>query len=162
MKKTAALSVITALVFSFSACVKDKRFDYSELNLRLGKEAPEFVFDENGLFCSDGVYYVFYSLCSEDDMLLTLKEDEKGRLTRVCLTLDAEKAEKGADAFSRLSLALAKIFIPELDTVKMLEETGLGEFTAGGGDGMKSHVYGFYTAVLFKCEEGACFMLTYG
>ncbi|MCH5197619.1 MAG: hypothetical protein J1E34_01825 [Oscillospiraceae bacterium] len=162
IKKIVIFAVILSVVLSFSSCVKDKRFDYSELNIRLKKDAPEFVFDESEIFFSDSVYYVYYSLNSEDDMLLTLKEDERMKLERITLTLDSKKAEESGETFRKFALALANIFIPELNESALIDATGINDVSSYTSDIMKSYTEGFYKAVLFCSGEAACFMLLYG
>lgn len=161
-KKSVNFIVMMSLILGLSSCVKDKRFDYSELNIRLKNVSPEFVFDETELFYSDSVYYIYYSLNSENDMLLTLKEDEKMKLERITLTLDAEKADMSGETFKKFALTLADIFIPELNVNALIEATGIDDVSSYTTDIMKSFSEGFYKAVLFCSGEAACFMLLYG
>ena len=162
LQKLTVFFLIPSILAACCSCVSDKRFDYSELNIRLGKSAPRYVFSESGMFCSGGVYYCYYSLNAENDMLLTLKEDEKGKLNRISLTLDIESFEESAGDFSLFSLALAEIFIPDADMDSLARETGIKDFSLYSSDVMKSYAQGFYKAALFGSREAACFMLFYG
>jgi|GEM_PF-6315937 len=162
LKKISAIIVLLALLSGLASCVREKRFDYSELNIRIKKEAPEYSFREKELFYSDGVYYMYYSLHSENDMLLTLKEDENKKLKRITLTMDAEKAELSADDFYSFSKLLSELFIPELNVEALEEATGLSDTSLYTSERMESYTQGFYKAVLFCSCEAACFILLYG
>ena len=87
--KYAACGLMLTLALPLTGCVKDKRFDYTELNVRLEETAPQFTFTYTDLFFADGVYYCYYSFSAPEDALLTMKEDQDGKLDRVTLTLAA-------------------------------------------------------------------------
>lgn len=153
--------LLLLLCLLLCACEKDRRFDYSELNIRIGEENQKYVFDEASLFYSNGIFYSYYSLNDENDMLLTMREDEEGKLDRITLTLDAAKADTGGD-FSALSLILAKIFIPDAPMDILSDATGITSGDAIFGEVVNKYEQGFYSAVLFGSPDAPVFILTYG
>lgn len=162
MKKSGIMAPLLVLLVSLTlaSCARDRRMDYSELNIRIGEINPNCVFDESALFYSNGVYYSFYSLNGENDMLLTMREDEEGKLDRITLTLNGEKKES-LDVFSELSLILAEIFIPETDRSALSEKTGIAS-AAVFSETVNKYEQGFYSAVLFGSPDAPVFILTYG
>ena len=165
MKKTSVLSfVVLALLLPalLCGCVKNKRFDYSELNQRLRKTAPAFCFDETSLYYRDGAYFCFYSFTEEDDMLLALNEDENGKLKRITLTLRAGAGAAARETFCAFAAALSGIFIPEADTQRLQQETGLFDPARARQNTLLTFTQGFYSAALFSTAMGETFLLEYG
>ena len=165
MKKTSVIA-FAALAALFPAllcgCVKNKRFDYSELNLRLRKTAPAFCFDETSLYFHDGAYFCFYSFSEDDDILLALNEDENGKLDRITLTLRGATDAAARDSFCAFAAALAEVFIPEAETQRLLEETGLYDPVRARAHTLLTFTQGFYSAALFSTAMGETFLLEYG
>ncbi len=155
--RTAALFVLCLFL---CACARNARMDYSELGFRLGETDPRFAFSEENLFRVDATWYVYYGFTRENDMLLTFKEDETGLLTSVTLALDGDSVSSAED-FRAFSLALAAVFIPDVDLDALAAGTGLC-----GADLFSLHCEtwscGFYRAALFCSEGGPVFSLEYG
>ena len=105
--------VILSVSMSFCACERTRKTDYPELNRRLKKEDAAYGFNEDEMFINGGVYYAFYSVFSEDDMLLTMTEDSEHMLTSVTLTAAGNDKTEGFSAgFLRLAAALTSAFVP--------------------------------------------------
>ena len=162
--KKAQISVVflllSALLLS-AGCVKDKRFDYSELALRLAQADEAYAFRESDLFFADGIYYCYYSLGEADDTLLTMKEDADGKLDRVTLTLSAPPTDARYDAFRDFALTLAEIFIPDADTEAIREKTNLDAPEALLKQTVTYYTNGFYSAAVFAAQQGTCFVMRY-
>ena len=161
MRIFAVIPLLFALLLPFAACAKEKRFDYSELNLRLTALMPAAAIDESALFYADGIYYYYYTLASEHDTLLTMKEDASGRLERVTLTADETALNTAFDSFRTLSLALAEVFIPEADTEALRAGVSFDDMEYLSAHTLCTYTQGFYKASLFLTSQTVCFMLLY-
>ena len=158
--KTAAALLLAALTFCLCGCVRDERFDYSELNVRIGELGERYRMDETKLYFSDDVYYYYYSLTEENDILLTLKEDETKRLERITLTCD-ETDTAAADDFYALAILLARVFIPGADIAALREETCMDDPAELKAKTICTYASGAYRASLFASGNVRCFMLFY-
>lgn len=161
--KKSIIMLLGALLMLFSGCTRSERADYSELNRRLAKEDKAFCFNENDVFFRDGVYYAFYSVLSDDDMLLTMKENDDGRLTCVSLTSSGNEAagEESKTVFSRFAAALTRAFVPPENAQELLkaqEEYMPFLFT----ERFEKAQSGRYTAELFSDPAGVSLILTRG
>ena len=79
-EKLCSLFLVLLLALPLAGCVKDKRFDYSELNIRLQKADPAFAFDETSMFFAENVYYCYLSLSDEEELDAAIKKlDEEGQ-----------------------------------------------------------------------------------
>ena len=159
--KYAACGLMLTLALPLTGCVKDKRFDYTELNVRLEETAPQFTFTYTDLFFADGVYYCYYSFSAPEDALLTMKEDQDGKLDRVTLTLAAPPTDPRYADFRDFALALAEIFIPEADVETISAETGLDDPAAMLERTLSAYTNGFYSAAAFAAQQATCFILEY-
>ena len=158
----ACVALVLLLPTLLWGCVKSKRFDYSELNLRLRETVPAFCFDETALCFHDGAYFCFYSFSEEDDMLLALKEDETGKLERITLTLRTDAEEAARETFCAFASALSEIFIPEAEMQRLQQETGLLDPARARHSTLLTFTQGFYSAALFSTAMGETFLLEYG
>ncbi len=159
-QKYAIFVLLPALLLA-SGCVKDKRFDYSELALRLAQIDAAYAFSDSDLFFADGVYYCYYSLGQADDTLLTVKEDAEGKLDRVTLTLSAPPTDARFGAFRDFALTLAQVFIPEADLKALREKTNLDAPGALLKQTVSYYTNGFYSAAVFAAAQGTCFVMRY-
>lgn len=82
-KKLLSLLLIFLFVFTFCACEKPIRVDFSELLLRMKKELPEYSFEMTDAFYSEGQWFLFINAKSENDILITAKEDESRYITQL-------------------------------------------------------------------------------
>lgn len=161
LQKGVAWGLLPAILLSLAGCVKDKRFDYSELNYRLREKAPQFSFRETDLFYADGVYYCYYSLGETEDTLLTMKEDAEGKLDRVTLTLAAPPTDARFEDFRNFALALAEIFIPAADTEAIRAAANLDSPALLLQQTLSTYSNGFYSAAAFAGEPAVSFILRY-
>ena len=159
-QKFVVIGLLPALLLA-AGCVKDKRFDYSELALRLAQIDETYAFSESDLFFADGIYYCYYSLGAADDTLLTMKEDADGKLDRVTLTLSAPPTDARYGAFRDFALTLAEIFIPEADLKALREKTNLDSPEALLKKTVSYYTNGFYSAAVFAARQGTCFVMKY-
>lgn len=120
MKKISAVLLILFILFSFSGCSENSRPDYEMLSERLAESNEHYAFDYFDMFLYDGAYHVYYSLCSEDDIMLTMVLDDEGIIDSVCVT--AEKAKMTTDgqrnSFKSFSSAVINSFCTLSDKEK--------------------------------------------
>ena len=161
-RKYSFLSLIVSFSVLFCGCVRNKRFDYSELNLRLSRTAPEFCFDDASLLFDGEMYFCFYSFSGENDTLFTLKEDETGFLERVTLTTDGPPGREGYEDFQSFALALAQVFIPDAETDRLCKETGLYDTPLLRENTLLTFTQVFYSAALLATDVSVTFVLQYG
>ncbi len=159
--KIAAAALILSILPPLCGCARDKRFDYTELNVRLREIAPQYAFTYTDLFYADGVYYCYYSFTEPEDALLTMKEDADGRLDRVTLTLAAPPTDPRWETCRDFALILAEIFIPEADTEAIRAETRLDDPAAMLEHTLSTYTNGFYSAAAFAAEPAVSFILRY-
>ena len=162
MKKPVCLLILLVLpaVFFLSSCAAGERFDYSELNLRLKKRAPEFVFSEERLFLANGVWYAWYGEEGEETMLLTMREDEEKNLDRLTLALCRPTPGNVAD-FIRLASVLTEIFIPNAAAEEIGDAVGFTSPEVVTGDVLRQWKKGFYRAVLWGSDLSPVLVLEY-
>ena len=161
MPKLTAAGLILLLLIPFSGCVRDERFDYSELNLRLAELGERFSFDEETLFFADGVYYCYYTLGEPEDALLTMKEDADGKLDRVTLALAAPPTDARYGIFKDFALALTEVFIPNADKEAIRAQMHLDAPDEMLARTLSSYGNGFYSASVLAVPQGVCFMMEY-
>ena len=160
MKKSLSARLLALLVLCclFSSCAREERFGYSELNLRLKRVSPSLAFEEEKLFLSDRVWYAFYEKDGRTSMLLTMREDDEGKLDRLTLALGEKDA---AGDFMLLASALAKIFIPGADTAAIDAATGFLQTAAVFGNGVEVWREGFYSFSLWASPDTPVVVLEY-
>ena len=159
--QTGAVLLAVLLALPLFGCVRDKRFDYSELNLRLRERSPAYGFAEADLFFADDVYYCLYTLEQPDDVLLTMRQDAEQKLVRVTLTLAAPPEDGRFDAFRQFALALAEVFIPDADTDALRESLQLDDPAGMRQKTLCEYTQGFYSASAFAAEKAVCVILRY-
>jgi hypothetical protein len=161
VKITAALLTAAALC-ALCGCQRDRRFGYAELARRLRQTAPRFAFAETDLFFTGNAWRCRYSLAGENDTLLSLKEDEKGRLEQITLAALLRPEDADFTLFGDFAAALAEVFIPDADTQRLREETGLDAPELLHEKMLLRSRDGFYGATVFAVPQGTVFVLRYG
>lgn len=112
MKRICAVLLVLTVIFSFSACSESSIPDCELLSKRLGQTNEYYAFDYSDMFQYDGVYHVYYSLCSEDDLLLSLTFDSNNNIASVTVTAEKSKmtTDGQKDAFKSFSSAVINSF----------------------------------------------------
>ena len=160
------ICVLLSILFLFSACTAPPQPDLFYLLDQIEKEAPQYAIPPDALLFRNGVYYVCRSLREENDLLLTLREDERGKIDRVTLTArrGAATAKEDLPAFSVL---LARLLIPGCDPEALQKELGFetaaGAAPSGSGEiaGSPASFYrcGRYRAALYTGRYACCFII---
>lgn len=148
-----------------SACTAPSQPDLFYLRDQIKKEAPLYAFAPEALLFRNGIYYCYYSLRDEHDLLLTLKEDERGKIDRITLTALRGSAAAAEDlpAFAAI---LARLLIPACDLQAMEKELGL-QIPAGpapdtgetAGSPAAFYRCGKCRAALYTGRYARCFVL---
>lgn len=112
VKKALCLPIL--FLFLLTSCTRSERIDYSELDRRLQKENALYTVNETDILFSDSVYFAFLSLKSEDDILLTMKEDEEKKLVQVTVSASGDDtSEEFRESFTDFACAVIRAFLPE-------------------------------------------------
>lgn len=159
-KKIIALAAALLLLLSLCSCAKAARFDYSELEKRLCRISPDYAFDYENCFLSDGVYYIYYSFGEIKNVLLTAEEDSSCRLTRLSLTLLYTENAELCGKYAALSEALCRCFVPGCVPDALLSELELYTVSGYFSDVTKSSVCGRYSLSRLSSCTGICFTLS--
>ena len=127
MKKAVCIIMIFILLFCFSSCTQDARPDMETLSKRMAVINENYAFDYFDAFLYDGAYHVYFSLCSEDDILLSIRTDSDGNIDDVAVTAYAEnmKTEGERNAFMNFSSAVADCFAELSEKEKKEKEKSL-------------------------------------
>lgn len=112
MKKTVCIILVFIILLSFTSCTQEARPDMEALSERLSAINENYAFDYFDAFMYDGAYHVYFSLCSEDDILLSIHTDDAGNIDDVTVIAYAEnmKTEGERNAFMNFSSAVVDCF----------------------------------------------------
>ena len=127
MKKAVCIIMLFVCLFCFSSCVEDARPDMETLSKRMAVINENYAFDYFDAFLYDGAYHVYFSLCSEDDILLSIHTDSNGNIDDVTVIAYAEnmKTEGERNTFMNFSSAVADSFTQLNEKEKKEKEKNL-------------------------------------
>ncbi|MBO5935484.1 MAG: hypothetical protein J6Q94_08350 [Clostridia bacterium] len=109
MKKFVSVFLCFIILFGFSACTEEARPDMTALSERLALINEYYAFDYFDAVIYDGAYHVYFSLCSENDVLLSLHTDEAGNIDDVTITAVAEKMKTDGERNAYMNFSSAVI-----------------------------------------------------
>ncbi len=144
-----------------SSCKKEDRFDLSELNIRLGLADEKYSFNYEDIFYSDSVFYIYYSFCKENDVLLTAKEDKELKLVRISAAVFSTADESTLMEYEKFCEILTDVFVSAKECEGLIEETGLFENGVLFTDFLSVTEKTNYTARAFSSEFGAVYVLEF-
>ncbi len=161
MKRYIALVLCFVCVFLLPSCKKEDRYDFSELAIRLKQADEKYAFDYEDIFYSNSVYYIYYSFCEENDVLLTVKEDGDLNLIRISAAVFNTENEETLAEYRNFCEVLTEVFVSEKEREGLVEKTGL--FGAGVlfTDFVSVTEKTNYTAQAFSSEFGAVYVLKF-
>lgn len=112
MRKTVSVIMCFMLLFSLCSCSEEARPDMETLSAKLGEINENYAFDYFDAFLYEGAYQLYFSLCSEDDILLSICTDKDGNIDSVTVTAYAEKMKTDGqrNAFMNFSSAVIDCF----------------------------------------------------
>lgn len=160
IKKAVSLLLCFLTLSALCSCARSERIDYSELDRRLKKDSARYKVNEKELLFSDSVYFAFLSLRSQDDILLTMKEDTEKKLTQVTVTASGDDgSEEFKQEFTAFACAVINAFAPEKDAGTLAETQR--EYTEElFSECFKNAESGHYTLELFSDPLGISVILT--
>lgn len=109
MMKFASVLLCCLLIFSFSGCTEPERPDYELLSERMAQINQHYAFEYFDMFRYEGAYHVYFSLCSNDDVMLSFVLDENSNIENVTVTADKSKMTTDGERNAYKSFASAVI-----------------------------------------------------
>ena len=161
MKRFFSVILCFVCIFLMSSCKKEDRFDLTELKLRLEEADEKYSFSYEDIFYSDSVFYIYYSFCEENDVLLTVKEDKDLRLVRISAAVWNTADENTLNEYRKFCEALTDIFVSAKESDGLIDETRLFEDGVMFTDFLSVTEKTNYTARAFSSEFGAVYVLEF-
>ncbi len=120
MKKVTAIIMCVSVLMCFSGCAGEARPDMMALSEKMAEYNEHYAFDYFDTFVYENATRVFFSLCSEDDVMLTITTDEDGKIDTVNITAVSNKMKTDGErnAFMNFSMAVAESFAPLSESEK--------------------------------------------
>ena len=157
-KMVAVLLIFTLMIFT-SSCSVRKRMDFTEFLLRSEKNFGEDVFFREKAFYSDDSWFLFLSILSDDDFLISARENEKKTLESVTVSTFSSENKEKEEIFIRLCSAVSFAFITEEKPEVFLEKLELSEEGSVFSDDVLFFTEGRYKASLFNSDMGSTLMI---
>lgn len=107
MKKCIVFLLFSIMLFSFSGCSEEVRPDYETLANRMATVNENYYFEYFDMFRYDGAYHVYFSLCSEDDVMLSMIFDDNMNIDSLTVTADKSKMTTDGERNAYKSFATA-------------------------------------------------------
>ena len=127
MKKIISVFLLFVILFGFSACTEDARPDMTALSERLASINEYYAFDYFDAVVYDGAYHIYFSLCSENDVMLSVHADNEGNIDDVTVIAAAEKMKTDGErkAYMNFSSAVIESFADLSEKEKKEKEKSL-------------------------------------
>lgn len=134
MKKTVAVVLCVAVLICLCGCAGETRPDMTALSEKMAEYNENYAFDYFDTFEYENATRVFFSLCSEDDVMLTLTTEDDGKISQVNITAvsDKMKTDGERNAYMNFSTAVAESFASlsesekkECDNALSYKKTGM-------------------------------------
>lgn len=112
MKKFIPILLCLSLLTCLTSCTQPDRPDYELFSKRMSKVNEHYSFEYFDMFLYDNAYHVYFSLCSEDDLMLSLTIDDNGNIDSLTVTADKSKmtTEGERNAFKSFTVATINSF----------------------------------------------------
>lgn len=160
-RKRKVLSVIV-LCFAvlLTGCTRSERINTAELERRMAQYDERLAFFDGEVFYNKQTFYTFLSFESPRDVLLTVKSDKYGRVTRVSATADKSFAGQSGAGFETVCLAAAAALLPEdADSAGLVEQAGLYDENAADAGGFSMVDFGKYNIRVFRSTGAVTFTI---
>lgn len=109
MKRIFTVFMSFTLLLSLSSCTKNSRPDLTTLSDKMAIINEKYAFDYFDAFIYDDAYHIYFSLCSEDDVLLSLHIDDNGNIDDVNILAYAEKMKNNDEKKAYMDFTCAVI-----------------------------------------------------
>lgn len=148
MKRISAFFIVLTMILTLSGCSEKSTPDYEMLSERLGRYNEYYAFEYSDIFEYEGAYHVYYSLCSENDVMLSMTFDEDNNISAVAVT--AQKSKMTTDgqrqAFRSFSSAVTDSFC----TLSEKEKTEVSNLSVQNINLYFSDLYETYSALRYN------------
>ena len=106
------MALISVFLLSFTGCAEEPEPDMTILSQRMAQFNANYGFDYFDSFVYDGANRIYFSLCSKNDVLLTVNTDSEGKIKKVSITAlqDSMKTEGERQAYKNFSSAVINSF----------------------------------------------------
>lgn len=156
--------VLSAIVLCFAVlltgCTHTDRINTAELERRMAQYDERLAFFDGEVFYNKQTFYTFLNFESPRDVLLTIKSDKYGRVTRVSATAEKSFAGKTGAGFETVCLAAAAALLPEdADSAGLVEQAGLYDETAADAGGFSVVDFGKYNLRVFRSTGAVTFTI---
>ncbi len=159
-KLLSVLLIISVCLFTVS-CNRENRFSFPELLRRLEENSKDMSFDMNEAFFSEEKWFLFVSVCSEDDMLITATENPQSRyLEEVSVSVVDVGNENQTEEFIRLCEAVADAFIFDCDSTELLKGVGLYIEDAVFSEDTYFYEEGRFSLSFFNADIGSTLVIS--
>lgn len=162
-KQQRITSILLCMVLFFlcGGCTGDARFGMQELSKRLAEQDERYGFSLEGISFSNDFYHIPFSFASEQDVLLSCKEDPDGRLLQILLTTDKERAPQ--EDFLNLTKTLIAVFfgVDEFEATAIAQEAGLTDTAVLFSDHTSTATKGRYSFTFFSTPLSVTAILKY-
>ncbi len=155
-KKVLAVLSIFALMITAVSCSRQTRIDFSELLVRTEKSLGEVSLELQNAFFSDGEWFLFASVCSQDDILLTACEDENGYITEVGIsTVKIPECAEQKQKFTAFCDAVAQAFMSDTPIAPLMDELGIYDELLIFSEEVRFSEYERFSASFFNADMGS-------
>ncbi|MBQ8210552.1 MAG: hypothetical protein IJZ35_08230 [Clostridia bacterium] len=148
MKRICAFLLILTLIFTLSGCSESSQPDYELLSKRMSEYNEHYAFEYFDMFQYDGAYHVYFSLCSEDDIMLSMTFDEENNISSVAVTAESAKmtTDGQRNAFKSFTSAVTNSFC----TLSDKEKSELKNLSTENINLYFSDIYETYSALRYN------------
>lgn len=161
-KRTPVFSVfmlISVILSGFCACTRPAMQTPASLLRTIAAAAPAYAFSPEALIYKDGVYFAFYSLHEENDLLLSMRVDTSQQVTRAALTAKTGCEAANSD-LAQFGLLLSELLLPEdCDQNRLAAATGLALLPQTPPEILNEYTWRNDRAALFCGEHALCFFV---
>ncbi len=125
----------------------------------MNHKSDTYTADIKSSFYSEGEWFLFTDTLSENDILITAKEDEDKILYSAAVSIINSKADGQAEIFFDFCKRLIKAFTENADTEKIIGDSGITETASYFSDGAYFSENGRFTTSLYTSELGCSFII---
>lgn len=148
MKRICACLLILSVLLSFSGCSQSDQPDYELLSKRLSESNEHYAFDYFDMFQYNGAYHIYYSLCSEDDILFSMTFDDENNVASVSVT--AEKSKMTTDGQRNAFKSFSSAVINSFCTLSDKEKSEVNKLSVQNINFYFSDIYETYSALRYN------------
>lgn len=155
-KKLLSVLLIFAVSLFLVSCNRENRFSFPELIRRLDENSEGIGVSLDDAFFSDGEWFLFVSVCSEDDILITAKENEESKFLESVTVSTLEMEDEGQrEAFIKICETAVSAFVFDADAKELLEGVNLYKESALFSENTYFYEDGRFSLSFFNADIGS-------